>query len=329
MPSADSFQRRPKALQKRLSKGSGYLTLLLLWGMILFSLQNPALSAKTVTDALKLCVGRVIPVLFPIAVAGGLLTSVSAVPRLLSGFWGRLLRLSAPSVGVVLISLVSGFPIGAMLASRLLESGRIDREEASRLASYTNNASGAFLTGCVGAAYFKDPRVGWILWIASSGAALTVGIRMGMRAVRSEHSSLLEQGETTPVSPVDSVKATALGMLHLTAFVTFFAVFCAFLNQSLLALLPKGRGTQTLCAAVIAFFEITGGLSAIATLPLHLLLRVGLAGLAIGFGGVSVIMQCIAAGKAVEGKRLLGARIRIGLLSAIYSILLTAIYVLS
>ncbi len=305
------------------AKGKGGQScLLLLWGLILFALRDSALLAETVTDALALCVGRVIPVLFPVAAAGGLLTCFAAPPRFLCRPIGRLFRLSDASVGVLVIALVSGFPIGAMLSSRLLETGRIGREEASRLACYTNNASAAFLTGCVGARFFGDRRIGWILWISTTAAALTVGFFMARRAPYPTPDVAGERTLPTPTQLAQSLKATGQGMLNLTVFVVFFAVFCAFLERTLTAILPASKLSALLAAVVSAFFEITGGLGAIADLSLALPLRVGLAGAAAGFGGLSVFLQCMAAGRAVQGRRLWKARLGIGFLAGILALLL-------
>ncbi|MBQ8288091.1 MAG: hypothetical protein IJX76_04885 [Clostridia bacterium] len=301
----------------------GQICLLLLGGLVLFALRDADLLARTVSDALSLCVRQVIPVLFPIAAAGGLLTCFAAPPAFLCRPIGRLFRLSDASVGVLVIALVSGFPIGAMLASRLLEAGRIGREEASRLACYTNNASAAFLTGCVGARFFGDRRIGWMLWIASTAAALTVGILMARRTPHPAPNEAKDRTLPTPAALAQSLKATGQGMLNLTVFVVFFAVFRAFLDRALIALLPSGELSALVQAVTAAFFEITGGLAAVADLSLLLPLRMGLAGAAAGFGGISVFMQCMAAGSAVQGDRLLKARLVIGLLSGIFAVLLS------
>lgn len=316
-------QNRPsRGLLGGIKGGSGTVCLLLLWGLILFALRDARLLVETVSDALSLCVRQVIPVLFPIAAAGGLLTCFAPPPRFICRPIGRLFRLSDASVGVLVISLVSGFPIGAMLASRLLEAGRIGKEEASRLAAYTNNASAAFLTGCVGERFFGDRRLGWILWIASTAAALTVGIGMARTAPRPAHAREQRCALPTSAALADSLKATGQGMLYLTVFVVFFAVFSTFFNQSLAALLPDGGWTAPLTAVLTAALEITGGLAAIADLSLSLPLRMGLAGAAVGFGGLSVFLQCMAAGRAAEGRRLLRARLRMALLSLFWATLL-------
>ena len=111
-------------------------------------------------------------------------------------------------------------------------------------------------------------------------------------------------------------------MLNLTVFVVFFAVFCAFLEKSLMALLPSGELSALVQAVTASFFEITGGLAAVADLSLALPLRMGISGAAAGFGGLSVFLQCMAAGKAVQGTRLFRARLLIGVLSGIFAMLL-------
>lgn len=323
MTRTDSPKSGVVRFRRRVGILGGQTALLLLWGLICFALCDGALLAKQGREALSLCIRQVIPVLFPIAAAGGLLTLFAPPPRILCRPIGGLFRLSDVSVGVLLIALVSGFPIGAMLASRLLEAGRIGREEASRLASYTNNASAAFLTGCVGAGFFGSARLGWILWIASTAAALIVGVWMARSTSPPVPTEEGEHPLPTPGELAQALKATGLGMLNLTAFVVFFAVFCAFLNRALSAILPSSDWSSLMQATVFAFFEITGGLSAIAELSLPLPLRMMLAGAAAGFGGLSVFMQCMAAGGAVQGRRLFTARLFIGGLSGILALLLT------
>ena len=128
------------------------------------------------------------------------------------------------------------------------------------------------------------------------------------------------------ISPADCIKSTALGMLYLTAFVSFFAVFGGFVRTVLAVWLPAGRWSDLFCAILSAFLEITGGVAQIASLSLPLIPRIGLAGLAVGWSGLSVILQCMAAGRAVYGRRLLRARGWIALLCGAYGILLALFF---
>ncbi len=311
------------------------LVLLLLWGFVLFCLRDAEATAKIAGEALRFCGRRLLPALFPMAAVGGLLTLFPMPLTFLVRPVGRLFRLSDGSVGVLFLSLLSGFPVGAMLAARLFAAGRIGREEADRLTCFTNNASAAFLVGCVGSGFFGDPLYGWILWGASVTAALTVGWIMGRGALPSLSTGKADAPALSPADIAASLKATATGMLYLAAFVTFFAVLTAFLQSALAVLLPAGRPAEALAALLSAFFELTGGLSAIAALPISLVARLGLAGAATGFGGLSVYFQCVAAalpmasaataspapplpaGRAAVERRLLLARLAIAPLSGL------------
>ncbi len=322
MTSSETCERRKGIFRKF----SGQTLFLLLWGLVWFALADPQLLAKTATDALALCIRQVIPVLFPIAAAGGLLVSFAPPSRRLCRWIGRPFRLSDASVGVLLISLVSGFPLGAMLASRLREARRIGQEEASRLAAYTNNASAAFLVGCVGKRWFGSAKAGWILWISSIASALLIGLWMARRAPHPAAVNEEERPLPGAAELANALKTTGQGMLYLTVFVVFFAVFGAFLDRLLATLLPEGSFAALVQALIAAVFELTRGSAALAALPLSLPLRMGLVGAATGFGSLSVFMQCMAAGKAVRGERLLQARLAIGAASGTLALLLTLIF---
>ena len=300
--------------------------LLLIWGFMCFGLYSPTLFRARAWDALVLCIRQVLPTVFPIAAAVGILTCMAPPPHLLCRPMGRLLRFSDESVGVLFISLVSGFPVGAMLASRLLEVGAIDREEAARLCCVSNNASAAFLVGTAGEGFFHRAKAGWILWISSTLAALCVAALMGRRrdkrggeicppsCRRSDRDRL-----PTPGALARSVASTGMGMLKLSAFVVFFAVFCTFLEEGLELLLPDRPLYRYLKAGCYSFFEITGGLEALSHLPLSNWMCMTLAGVATGFGGLSVYFQCMASGDAPDSLLLFAARWKLALLCGIFS----------
>lgn len=303
---------------------SGQGLLLLIWGFMWFGLFRPSLFRARAWDALVLCIRKVIPAVFPVAAAGGILTCMAPPPHWMCRPVGRILCLSDESVGVLLISLVSGFPVGAMLASRLLEVGRIDGEEAARLCCYTNNASAAFLVGTVGEGFFRSAGMGWILWLSSLLASLCVAIGMGRSACRRGGKKIVCRSSATDRLPTPgalarSVASTGLGMLRLSAFVVFFAVFCAFGEEGLELLLPDTPLCRYVKAACYAFFEITGGLRSIAGLGLPMEVRMVLAGFATGFGGLSVYFQCMASGDAPDGALLFGARLKTALFCGIFS----------
>lgn len=322
------------------------LMLLLLWSFTLFGLLKPSVIGEAAAEGLRFCGTKLIPSLFPLAAAGSILAKVGLGKR--SGaVIGRILgwlRISPVSAVCVLMGLFAGFPVGAIIASSLAESGQIDSEEASRLCCFTNNASAAFLVGAVGNGLFGDNRIGWLLWCAQSAAALTVGAIMGYRATKGgAHSSSGGRKALTHSIPLDwgavsrAIASSALGMLSLAAFVVFFSALTAFIGEGMKALsaqLGFGRAAMLTETAIGGFFEISGGLKRTAALALPKFTKVLLAAAVTGWSGLSVCMQVLASAKCLSEahvaalpRRLVKAKAASALLASVYAVVLYGVFV--
>lgn len=323
------------------------LMLLLLWCFTLFGLIAPSTVATAASEALVLCGTRLIPSLFPLAAAGSVLAQASGSGRerrnnTLLGRVFRWMGLSPASAICLLMGLFAGFPVGAIIASSLAESGRIDSEEASRLCCFTNNASAAFLVGSVGNGLFGDSRIGWLLWAAQSMAALTVGVMMGRRAVKRAAPSSVDRAvsvEALPHAPVGwgtvsrAIASSAQGMLTLAAFVVFFSAFTAFLQAGIDAatrMIGEGTAISPMMRAIVnGFFEISGGMVRAASSTIPTFPKILLASAITGWSGLSVYMQVLAAAKGLSEaqtaalpRRLVKAKAASALLSTVYAAVL-------
>lgn len=339
-----------KRINESLGKTGGPYSLrtivAMLWSFTLFGLLNPSIVRRAAAESLAFCAVKLIPSLFPLAAAGSILSIAGG--RSLGageGRCGRWLRrvsgwmgLSPSSVVCLLMGLFAGFPVGAIIASSLAENGQIDSEEASRLCCFTNNASAAFLVSAVGSGMFGDARIGWLLWIGQTLAALTVGIFMGRRAVkRSSHASVKSE-RTLGQAPIGwgsvsrAIASSAEGMISLTAFVVFFASFTAFAESGmnlLFARLDMGNGGALIGTAVGGFFELSSGIGRASALNLPTFAKTLLSAAMIGWSGLSVYMQVLAAAKGLKGeyaaalpRRLVKAKAVSALLTAVYTALL-------
>ncbi len=322
------------------------LVLALLWCFTLFGLMKPSVVGRAAGDALILCGAKLIPSLFPLAAAGSILAGAGVGTRM-RALLGRAmgwLGLSSASVVCLLMGLFAGFPVGAIIASSLAENGQIDSEEASRLCCFTNNASAAFLVGTVGSGLFGDVRIGWLLWLAQSLAALTVGALMGRRAAKGRRRTVGE-GSSTEMSTAPlgwgsiscAIAGSAQGMLSLAAFVTFFAAFTAFVSEGVHALtasLGIGGAPALIETAVGGLLEISGGMRSTAALQLPRFAKVLVASAVTGWSGLSVYMQVLAAAKGLSDahtaalpKRLAKAKVASALLTTVYAAVLYGVFI--
>ena len=115
----------------------------------------PSEVAAAARESARLAFVSVLPTLFPFLVAAELLISLRvthSAGRLLGGMMPRLFRQPREAAPVLLLGMLSGYPVGAAAARRLYEEGGCNAEQAERLVALCNNSGPAFVVGVVGAA---------------------------------------------------------------------------------------------------------------------------------------------------------------------------------
>ena len=261
----------------------------------------PALAADAARRGLELCARTVIPSLFPFMVLAGLLTR-SGIGRGMARACGRPMRalfgVGGAGAPAILLGAFCGFPVGAVSAAELTARGELARVEAARVLAVCSLPSAAFLISTLGEALFGSRRTGWAVAGCVWGAGLICGMagKFLIGGQTGEREDTTEDAENGPPIPVSGGSGTA-GMLTsavssaaaATVSVCAYVVFFSCLTGCLGAVLPPRAG-----AVVRAFFELTSGVSAAASLPDR---RAGLvlAAGAAGWAGVSVQLQVAAA----------------------------------
>ncbi|WP_240375139.1 sporulation integral membrane protein YlbJ [Bacillus piscicola] len=123
----------------------------------------------------------VLPALLPFFIIAELLIAfgvVSFIGVLLEPLMRPLFRVPGCGGFVWAMGFASGFPSGAKFTVRLREAGKLTREEAERLVSFTNSSSPLFIFGAISVGFFHDPTLGLLLAFAHYASNTTVGILM-------------------------------------------------------------------------------------------------------------------------------------------------------
>src|SRR5690625_3359047 len=83
-----------------------------------------------------------------------------------------------PGIGSLafIMGMVSGYPTGAKITSRLREEKKLTQIEAERLISFTNAASPLFRFGVIAIGFFNDARIGTLLALSHYGCNFIVGL---------------------------------------------------------------------------------------------------------------------------------------------------------
>lgn len=231
-------------------------------GCILLLLFHAESAVRAVREGLALCHNTVIPSLFPFMVASEILVGsggAAAVGKRLARPTRLLLGMPGAAACPVVLGALCGFPTGARTAAALYDAGALSAKQCTRLLTFINNPSSAYMISAVGASLLGSRRLGLLLWgvslVCSFGTALVTRVLMPDDTA----------GTSPAAQPVrigadvftGAVSAAAQSMLAVCAYVLFFSAVLG-AGQSALAVvsLPPVCG-----AALYGIMELSGGVA--------------------------------------------------------------------
>ncbi len=252
--------------------------------------------ADGIRDGLMLCAQVVIPSLFPFMVMSEFATRSGAADLLLkplAKLLAPLLRLPRQACSSVLLSFFSGYPTGASLVARLLESKVVDAVTAARMMTYCVNAGPAMILFAVSGCMLGSARVGWVLLASHLAASLLIGIVTARFAALPQGAATKTvQNENGADAFVNGTAAACRQMLTICGFVALFS--------SIMSVLPEKA------AFLYPLLEVTKGCEWLALSGYG----APVIAAALGFGGVSVMFQVLSMAKGcVSFVRLLLSRL--------------------
>lgn len=222
----------------------------------------------------------------------------------------------------IIVSLIGGYPAGALSISRLLEQGQIDRDEARRMTVFCVNAGPGFIISTVGAGLLGSIKAGVLLFLSHISVSLLLGICLGFHKHPSCKANQLNTSSRRSVSAL--VTDTGKALLTMCGFILLAA---AFLSLCEAAGIPGGIDkvfhlpARQVSAALAALTEVSCGCIALAEnqplAPLWL-------SLCLSWGGLSVHGQltAILPNGTMDYPQFVCWRLLHGLLSGLISLLL-------
>lgn len=251
--------------------------------------------SAAVCSAVYDCLDVMIPSLFAFTVLAVYIQGSSVGRLLLKPFalpLAKLLRLDEELCGVILLSNIGGYPVGAKLLTGLVKSGRLSSQDASRLMCCCYGSGPAFVIGIVGARVYGNAAAGGIIFAACMLTSLIIAVsvcRRGERIRLSEGSEVAEKGL------VGAVKSGASVMMTVCTMIVAFSVVIELLeitgisalSESLAAALGAKDGAGAVTGALLE-------ISRIRELAASEVWAAPMCGALLSFGGVCVILQVYA-----------------------------------
>ena len=249
----------------------------------------PSQAAKGAFDGIECCINVLVPSLFPFM----FLSSFSVIygiseriGRLFSKITVSLFNLPSDAGVTILLSLVGGFPVGAVGINSLYKQGVISKNQAARMLCFCVNSGPGFLISVVGAKLYGNTQLGIILTAAQVFVSVFTGIILGLLSRKKEPLIISSQNNRSslPFSDafISACKSACSGTAGLCSMVVLFSCFTE-LAHFFLKIEPNSAvGIIFRCIC-----EVTDGCTAIAEnrLPIYF------AAVCVGFGGLCVHFQ--------------------------------------
>lgn len=309
--------------------------------ILIFSNSN----LTAVKSGISLWANSVVPSLFPFFVATELLMHTNVIyliGNLLNRFMKPLFNVRGEGGFAFIMGIISGYPIGAKIATNFRKENICTKEECERLLSFTNNSGPLFIIGSVGILLYRNTMIGLLLFITHLLASLSVGFVFRFWKKDSSNNNILSSntythqknratfsnlGEILSESIVSSIKS----ILVIGGFVVIFSSIISILNASgithIIELLLSPFfdwihiDTSFIGPIFTGFFEITNGISTISNIACKKLsINIIITAFLLGFGGISVLLQVlsITSKSDLSIKPYIYGKVLQGILAALY-----------
>ena len=284
--------------------------------LLIFSKSN----LPAIKSGLSLWANSVVPSLFPFFVATELLQHTNLIDYLgvfLNNCMKPLFNVRGEGSFAFIMGIISGYPIGAKIASSFRRNNICSKEECERLLSFTNNSGPLFIIGTVGILMFKNTTIGVLLFITHILACISVGIIFRFWKRNGNSKPYVDTKNYTVSNSKEDVNFSNLGevlansitssistIFLIGGFVVIFSSVISILNASGIVEIIKQVFTPLadhfnidpnfISSLFTGFLEITNGISSISNIACKKIsINIILTAFLLGFGGISVLLQVL------------------------------------
>ncbi len=280
--------------------------------MMLILLIFPKASIKGAENGILLWFNIIVPTLLPFIIVSNLIINLKLTTYIAKLFYPILHRLFAVTRNgcyVIIIGLLTGFPVGAKACSDLVKNKMLSKEEGQYLLTFCNNASPMFIISYISIFTLKLPGNQYqILGIIYASAILTAILYRILHRVNNncfiapdniaatENITLKAADLPRKFAPKEPPKRITFAIVDCAIMDGFdvitkvggYIVLFSILSNVILTNLPMSSIYSLLSVGIL---EITNGINVIGSSSLTFATKIALILSITSFGGISSIAQ--------------------------------------
>lgn len=274
-----------------------FIILILLIAIIV----NPAVYITSCLNGLVVWATVVLPALLPFMFFTKTLTELGVADILATKFklFPKIFKVPSVAIYVFVLSILSGYPVGAKIVADLYQNGSITKEEAYKITTFTSNSGPMFILGSVGIGMLASKKLGIIILISHILGALINGL-----LYRNHKEKNIEINKKIILKNNSSIGELMWNTVHsvliIGGFIALFFVIIEILNNlnifyPISSLFSKifNLDINIFNSIFNGIFEITRGCLDISKLGLNEFFTGILCTFIISFGGLATTMQAL------------------------------------
>lgn len=306
----NKINKSNKSLKQILSNSTFTDTIftLIIFIIMILIVSNPSRYTSGTISGLKLFFFSVLPGLFPFMLLTKLLTELGVFFKFsskLDKVSKKLFGTPGVSIYALLMSIVSGYPIGAKIIGDLYEKKLISEEDAKKMSVFCTTSGPIFVIGTVGAFMFKNYKFGIILYVSHILSSVMLGIILHIFSIKkdSEQSNQIIINFNKKSNIIaESINQTINSLFIVGAYITIFYLISELFDSLKIfdainsIFVPLANSLhfdpKYIQAAFYGILEVTRGAKELSVFAdtSSLILVSGI----LSFSGLSIIMQSMA-----------------------------------
>ncbi len=293
-----------KQLNKIFSNKLQIATCAAIFVCITILISSPSIYIKSTFNGIMVWATIVLPSLLPFFFLTKILINFKCLYTFSSKFSSickKLYNCHGISAYIFLMSVVSGYPVGAKLISEFHKNNIIDTGQAHRLISFCSTSGPMFIIGSVGASLFCSKIAGIIIFLAHIMSSLLNGLLYRKVKLFTHNPINIQPSFNTENMLSDSMYNSIISVLCVGGFIAIsFMLVDMFSNlnifyplESLINILLHPLKISAGKPISYGIVEVTKGCIELSSLHLPIFIMIPIATGLISFGGISVHLQSL------------------------------------
>ncbi len=211
-----------------------YLAVVGVLGLSVLIVKEPEVCRDGAFSGILICGKIIIPSLFPFTMCVLFITRSGILSKLksLNHITNMLLGLNSNETGLMILSFLGGYPVGAKLLSNAVQRGEMSSKRAGVMLMFCINAGPAFIVIAVGSGILHSKKLGYILLLCHILGSVVLCF---ISAIRLKKEKSFESGFVTPtVNAADnfvlSAAEASASVMGICSFVILFSVINSYVK---------------------------------------------------------------------------------------------------